>query len=298
LEVVVVVDGPDAATVEHLSGIEDIRLKVIVLPDNGGPANARNVGVKHAIGVWVAFLDDDDEWLPQKLERQLEVAERSHLRFPVIACRFIALTAKGNFIWPRRLLAPTEPVGDYLFARNSLFRGETHIATSALLTKRELLELIPFNNEKYNHEDLEWLIRVSHREDVEIEFLDQPLLYVEAEIRRSHPQQERVSLSNVNDWRYSLEWIRSVRDLVSPKAYSGFILTWVSSQASAVRDWKVFWSLLYEAMQLGQPRWIDYLLYLAIWFVPEGLRHWLRSLRHRVAQPREAWRLLADKLPI
>src|SRR5215216_5981079 len=73
-EVVVVVDGPDDATRAALAGLGDDRVRVIVLPAKGGAPNARNVGAGAARGRWTALLDDDDEWLPEKLAVQLKLA--------------------------------------------------------------------------------------------------------------------------------------------------------------------------------------------------------------------------------
>jgi glycosyltransferase involved in cell wall biosynthesis len=50
----------------------DNRIKVVELDTNGGPAKARNVGLQNACGDFIAFLDSDDVWLPEKLEKQLE----------------------------------------------------------------------------------------------------------------------------------------------------------------------------------------------------------------------------------
>lgn len=49
----------------------DPRIHLINAPLNGGPASARNLSLARARGRWIAFLDSDDLWLPEKLERQL-----------------------------------------------------------------------------------------------------------------------------------------------------------------------------------------------------------------------------------
>ena len=84
LEVVVIMDGPDAATKAALAKIHDIRLRSLELPLSLGGAAARNAGVRAATGEWIAFLDDDDEWLAGKLARQLEVAHESEAPEPII----------------------------------------------------------------------------------------------------------------------------------------------------------------------------------------------------------------------
>ncbi len=70
LEVIVVDDGSNDDTADVVEAMADPRLKLIRQP-NGGAAAARNTGIRHARGTWVALLDSDDVWLPRKLERQL-----------------------------------------------------------------------------------------------------------------------------------------------------------------------------------------------------------------------------------
>ena len=76
LEVIVVDDCSRDRTVEILNSISDERLHVIVLEQNGGACRARNIGVSHARGEWIAFQDSDDEWLPDNARRQIPQGRR------------------------------------------------------------------------------------------------------------------------------------------------------------------------------------------------------------------------------
>lgn len=76
-EVVVADDGSTDATPEGMTAWarRDPRVRYVRLDHNTGmPAPARNLGARTAAADWLAFLDDDDRWLPEKLERQLAVA--------------------------------------------------------------------------------------------------------------------------------------------------------------------------------------------------------------------------------
>lgn len=83
IEVIVVDDNPPgsarrAAAQEILSGFRgDTRLNVIENEENLGGARTRNAGIMAAKAEYVAFLDDDDEYLPERVERQLPVFLRS-----------------------------------------------------------------------------------------------------------------------------------------------------------------------------------------------------------------------------
>ncbi len=82
LEVIVIDDGSDDGSFEAAEACREmmngIHL-VVIRQDNKGAGAARNAGVRAAKGEWLAFLDADDEWLPNKLERSLAHAEGASL---------------------------------------------------------------------------------------------------------------------------------------------------------------------------------------------------------------------------
>jgi len=77
LELLITDDGSSDGTRELLKALaeKDPRVKVDYLPQNGGPAVARNNGIERASGNYIAFCDSDDLWIPEKLEKQIRYME-------------------------------------------------------------------------------------------------------------------------------------------------------------------------------------------------------------------------------
>ncbi|MCA1990877.1 MAG: glycosyltransferase [Coleofasciculus sp. S288] len=75
LEIIVINDGSTDRTLELLQSVQDERLKIFSY-ENGGLPVARNRGISHATGEFIAFIDADDLWTPDKLELQLAALQQ------------------------------------------------------------------------------------------------------------------------------------------------------------------------------------------------------------------------------
>ena len=284
LELLVVMDGPDLATQQSLAAITDPRLHVLSLPEHQGAAEARNQGIRKSRGKWIAFLDDDDTWLPKKLEMQLQTAQAATTRYPIVTCRVLARSKQADHIWPRRCPTSGESIGEYLFCRSTFFSGEGTIQTSTWFVPKELLTLHPFESKLRAMEDLEWLLRVTQDPDVQVLFVSthEPLAVWNIETGRER-------LSDSVRWDFQFTWARTHRALLTRRAYAGLLLTWAGYSAARDQAWSALFKLPAEAYRGGTPSLQELVTYGGYWLIPSQLagklagwfaslhRHWTRA---------------------
>lgn len=262
-----VVDGPDAETSQYLEQVSDSRFRYIQNVRPLGSAEARNVGVRAALGEWIAFLDDDDEWHENKLEMQLAAAGDVDDCI-VVSCRSEVVTPLRRYVWPRRIYDNVTSLAEYLFDRRSWFRGDTMLQCSSLLMPRWLFLDLMFTPV---HDDWDFLLRAINTRGAKIRTVNEPLVvhYIE---------DHRQSLGASFDWKRSLTWADTNRAMINPHAYAGFCLTVIAPQAARAGDHRAFAFLLYRALRYGRPRLVHMALYLAIWLIPMERRQRIRSV--------------------
>ncbi|QDT14176.1 glycosyltransferase family 2 protein [Alienimonas californiensis] len=177
LEIIVVDDGStdgsaNAADALNVAGGVPIR---VVRQRNGGAAAARNRGLVECRGDWVAFLDSDDTWAPDKLERQLNAAAATGADAVFADTRTLCGTAAapGRVLMESRFAlggvrnVDCEPIGGYrVFDRRSFptWLESCRVITSAVLARRGLPGL-HFPNHIWGSEDWAvWLnLILAHR---------------------------------------------------------------------------------------------------------------------------------------
>lgn len=123
-EVVVVDDGSADVTSARLRCHPDPRLRVIRHASSMGVARARNAGIAGARGEWLAFLDDDDLWAPNKLAAQLAAARSAGAVFAYSGA--MTVRADGQILQTER---PPAPLGliDALMLGNAIPAGASNV---------------------------------------------------------------------------------------------------------------------------------------------------------------------------
>jgi glycosyltransferase involved in cell wall biosynthesis len=152
-EIIVIDDASDDGSAEAVAALSDSRIRLLRQERNRGAAAARNTGIAAAEGDWIALLDSDDEWEPEKLARQLD----SLLRLPERPVAGIT-----GYV-----------IRDYRTGEEREFRPRSQDATldalvwgcplgigSTLLTRRSVFaEIGGFDADLPRLEDWEWLMR-------------------------------------------------------------------------------------------------------------------------------------------
>jgi glycosyltransferase involved in cell wall biosynthesis len=230
-EILVIDDGSsdDTATVAARYGVR------VVTQKNGGISAARNRGLEEATGDWIALLDADDRWLPQRLEW---LARASAAR-PDVSFGFSDYTVEENGVQnapsnlartPQYRVARGEAnaTGIYAISRAALCKAlvvGNFLGTSTVFVRRELVtrhdlrfdETLPLRTAEYQiSEDVEWYLRVLKWTDaIAIERV------LARYVRRSNSQAENYGRVRYGDVKLG-ERVRAFPDAYEPSAPRAF----------------------------------------------------------------------------
>jgi glycosyltransferase involved in cell wall biosynthesis len=154
-ELIVVDDSSTDNTLDEVKKIEDSRIRMVLLPENGGNAKARNEGWKSAKGDWIVYLDSDDWLEPTYLENLCKAIESDPIaEFFWSGVRFVS--EKGAILKEETWHPRSELPGDTFF-------DELRIGTNCgVAFRRDLLvEFKGFNEDFKASVDREFFLRIS-----------------------------------------------------------------------------------------------------------------------------------------
>jgi len=159
LEVLVVDDGSTDGTMDILATLDDPRIRVLRRECNQGQSAARNVGISQACGELIAFQDSDDEWLPGKLARQVEIL-RQHPEVEMVYGDLQRLPRDGE---PFVIQAPELVRGRIMDHRKSGYAGYGLGIQTCLIRAGAIRQLGGFNEQMHCFEDLDYFLRFNGR---------------------------------------------------------------------------------------------------------------------------------------
>ena len=172
LEVIVVDDHSTDKSVETLKTLKDPRLRIIELESNGGACRARNIGASEANGEWIAFQDSDDEWLPDKLQKQIDFMKSGAYDFSFCQGNLILMDGK-------KLKSPKDSYGsapdrDWYHVLMTDFP----VSTQKFICTRQVMESVGFDESLCKSQDKDFALQVAHA--FKVGYLAKPLVNIYA----------------------------------------------------------------------------------------------------------------------
>ena len=183
-EIIIVDDGSTDHTKQLISRyINEIKY---IFQENAGPAKAKNRGIMSSSGIYVAFLDADDVWLPTKLEKQVSVFHQDQELAMVFTENSCFDEKRGIF---QRSIGKRNKLMNGDIARNIFLHSG--VSTPTVMVRREIFnEVGLFEEELYMGEDDNMWVRIAS--NFKVELIDEPLVKV-----RSHPNRTTVNKSKL-----------------------------------------------------------------------------------------------------
>jgi glycosyltransferase involved in cell wall biosynthesis len=280
VEIVVVVDGPDPETVDALVNLGEPSVRIHHLAHSVGAAEARNEGVRVAGGEWISFLDDDDEWLPTKIEKQVKAAVEAGNPLAIVTCKIVLRGGGSDSTVPHQLPAPGQPISEYV-----LGAPRNGFQTSSYFVSRALMLLVPWTKNLRGLQDFDWFLRGTSYPGATLTVVPEPLsiYYVQSED----------TITGKLNWLTCYAWGQQNRTLMTPRAYSCFLSRVCTSRARAQGAGpRVLCKLLFEMLFKGRPNMLSVSMYFGYVIVPY---EWRRATGNIVSRffAREAARATA-----
>ncbi len=232
-ELLVIDDGSSDHTEAVVMAIDDHRIRYIKR-DNGGPAAARNTGIMAARGRYLAFLDSDDRFLPEKLAHyhdRIMTSGAAVCYGPIYVDRGVG----KMWIRPESGMRQDENAFDWTFLRRGFFQTSTLVVETSLARKHPFLETLWFGDNDQFGIDL-W------RSGAQLEYIEEPLVVYTDGYDSDRLSQAPVFAATSPMHERFFDWVESHRAEMSPAAYLAYRarfrsrLTAKSSPREAISD--------------------------------------------------------------
>jgi glycosyltransferase involved in cell wall biosynthesis len=204
-ELIIVDDGSSDGLADDIAGLKtDFPIRFIRLEQNRGAAAARNVGIDAARGRYVALLDSDDAWHPEKLRLQFEQLENNTSGHELVSLTRQLVRSRYAYVSPAFAMGPDDDVGSYLFLRGGV------IQSSMMVLSRDLAGRVRFDKSDHGHDDWSFALRLQAA-GARFAMLEQPLTIYDDTAGRTR-RSPKYSIAR-------LGWLEERRTALGERAY-------------------------------------------------------------------------------
>lgn len=226
-ELILVDDGSTDNTLERLKQYGN-RISYLY-QENKGLASARNKGIKASCGIYIAFLDADDIWLPKKIERQIEILEKDQT-VSIVGCGCYFVDDDGIIIGKK--FGNTETSRNILL-QDLMIRNVMTGSGSGVIVKKDCFDKVGFFDESLKStEDRDMWARIIKYYNAA--FVHEPLIKIRL---RRNSLSTNVKQMKLSQRKFILKHFNDMNKKTKVKAYSYVYLCAANEYYSVSNKW-------------------------------------------------------------
>jgi len=196
-ELIIVDDGSTDDTEIIIRNYKDERIKYIKIANCGRPARPRNIGIKEAKGQLIAFCDDDDYWMPDKLNEQLKYFDDN----------LIGVGTNAFIIGGKKRLKHHNMESDILLGMDNILKLKSNIFSSLMIKNKPIY--FDESKEMSFAEDFEYNLKLVLSSGQKIKLLAKPFVY--------YRQHLGSNVINLNHAENTLSVVEKYKENISPE---------------------------------------------------------------------------------
>lgn len=234
-ELIVVDNYSNYDFLSYMKSFNDSRIRSFQNQNNGIIVVNRNYGIKKAKGEYIAVCDDDDLWLPLKLEKQVEFLN-SNQEVAVVGSHYMSIDENGNYL--HELKWPVGSVSNFFY----ILTGHNPVGHPCVMYKKKVIEEVGYYREEYSKsEDTDLWFRIYHN-GYRCDNIPQILTYY-----RKHSKQASTVFKDLQHKNHSLAFFDFYTKLVKKEiSYNKIVqylnvLVWKTEHFSLNNLWNIIY---------------------------------------------------------
>ena len=262
-ELIIIADACTDDTSDLIkSYLRDNRIKVISLNNGVGGAEARNIGMDESNGDLIAFLDDDDEWLKNKLDKQVKIFSEKNIS--IVGCQYRVNLQYGQ----------EDRLDGGLVNLNKLLYINILGNFSTCMTKREHIDNLEISPELKSCQDWDLWIKILVKTKLDAYVINEILV-----IKDNAHNKPRITTDYLQANNSYLDFINKTEHLLNASQKSFRMSNYYSRQSRQLSNFKLYLKSLYYLFKSFHKVNIYYTISILFpyFLFGEGLKNWLKT---------------------